>query len=76
MILKQLWAYLALCKVARRNGITVKHVIWEIEAMSKESYFSARRDGKQEVLKAWQEIPCKGEIPTALELVAYLAEQI
>ena len=72
----QQWrAYHALRKVAQMEGITVQQVIRNIDDAIREAYSSAKDENNQEVLKRWKEVPCEGELPTALELVAYLGEK-
>lgn len=68
--------YRALCKIASKEGIPVAQVIRCIDDAIQEAYFTAQRDNNQEILSQWREIPCKGKLPTALELVDYLAERI
>ena len=65
-------AYYALRQVAKKEGISVQQVIQEIDVVIGEAYSAAKKGKDLEVLARWDLIPCKGEIPTALELVAYL----
>lgn len=76
MDIKQWQAYRALKKVARQKGISVNQVMQDIDDVILEAYTTARKEGNQQVLAAWREIPCKGALPTSLELVSYLANQI
>ena len=69
----QQWrAYHALRKVAQMEGISVQEVVQNIDDAIKEAYSTTKDENNQEVLKRWKEIPCEGELPTALELVIYL----
>ena len=72
----QQWrAYHALRKVAQMEGISVQQVIRNIDDAIREACSSAKDENNQEVLKRWKEVPCEGELPTALELVVYLGEK-
>ncbi len=75
MKIEQRSAYEALRKVAKKEGISVNQVIRDIDDTILEAWFTARRENNQEVLALWREIPCKGKLPTALELVVYLSEK-
>ena len=74
---KRQWeAYHALRQVAKKEGISVQQVILDIEEAITEAYFTAKKEDDQPVLERWNAIPSKGEIPTALELVAYLGDKL
>ena len=69
-------AYRALTKIARREGIPVEQVISEIEKAIRAAYLSAQNSGDQAALERWAEIPCEGNLPTALELITYLGDKV
>ena len=55
--------------LAKKEGMRVEEVI---EAM--EQAIAIGRSSPDPVVKAlWQSIPCRGEYPTPMELIAYLA---
>lgn len=67
-------AYKTLEEVARRKFTTVEVVIAEIDAAIAEAISTATNTRNINVLNAWKKIPCVGEVPTAVELVACLGE--
>ena len=69
-------AHSAVCKIAEKEGIPADQVIRCIDDAIQEAYFTAQRENNQEILLRWREIPCKGNLPSALELVDYLAKKI
>ncbi len=69
-------ARFALKKVAEREGVSMEQVTEDIEAAILEAIRHSYSQNDMAAIAAWQRIPCKGERPTALELVAYLAEQV
>ena len=75
-MIEKLWeAYHVLHRVAQMEEIPVQQVIRDIEDAIQEAYLSAKEGNNQEVLARWHEIPCEGEIPSALELLTYLSEK-
>ena len=72
---KQRSAYEALRMVARKEGTSVKQVIRDIDDAILEAYKKKQKENNREALALWHGIPCKGNLPTALELVIYLSEQ-
>lgn len=66
----------AIRKVARIDGITEKQVVCNIEEAILEAIHTAVREGDQNALGLWSEIPCEGEHPNAYELVDYLAKKV
>lgn len=76
MYIKKWRVYHAMNKVARKRGITLEQVVWDIDDAIHEAYTTALKEANQAVLAAWREIPCKGPVPSAVELVSYLAEKI
>ena len=74
MISRQIRAFRALLQTAKHEGVPYGTVIANIEEVIHEAYTQALKDNNQSVLDAWHAIPCKGDLPTPLELVAYLGE--
>lgn len=68
-------AYRAIQEVAGREGVSVEQVFRSIEEVISQSYSEALEKKDLSRLDAWHEIPCKGQLPTPLELVAYLGER-
>lgn len=66
----------AISKVARIEGTTEKQVICNIEEAILEAMQTAAREGDQNALGLWSEIPCEGEYPNAYELVDFLAKKV
>lgn len=64
-------AYDALVQVAKQRGVPVEKVIEEIEAAIRIGYDQAKKDNDRKALARWRDVPSAGEIPTAVELVAY-----
>lgn len=58
----------AMKKIARRQGLTEKQVVADIEFAIDEALETAHRESDLEVLAKWEAIPCKGSRPTAYEL--------
>ena len=63
-------------KVARKEGISVRQVVSDIETVIQEAYTLALQENNSSVIEAWKAIPCKGELPTAVELVIYLSDRV
>lgn len=58
--------------VAQNNHTTVEEVKMEIELSIAEAIKTAIKNNDTKRLKKWKNIPCRGEVPTAEELLAYL----
>ena len=69
-------AYRVLEEIAKRNGVTVEEVIYNIEAGINETIDEAIRENNVAELNEWKKIPCAGSRPTAAELVACLGERL
>lgn len=65
-------AYMAILNSATKHGITVEKAMSEIEFSISEAIRIAKAENNTHALKLWRMIPCKGEIPTAVEFVDYL----
>lgn len=60
-------------EVARKYGVTVQEVKREMQAAIDAAYTNTPNDG---VTRAWQNrVPRKGEMPTAEELIRYMARE-
>lgn len=73
--MKREMAKVSLRLVARKYGIPEETVKEQIELAIREAFLAARRENDPEVLRLWEEIPREAEIPTACEMVAYLAQK-
>ena len=65
-------AHVLLERVAQNNGVSYKEVKSEIEAAIRIAM--ANSSGNAYAQRFWKAVPCAGEIPTAEELLAYMAE--
>ena len=68
-------AHRALEETARRHGITKEQVAAEIEETIAQVLARARKENDREILRQWEKIPCRGDVPDAYELVAYLGKK-
>lgn len=66
----------ALRNVVKMYGISEREVVTEIEYAISETLETVRRENDVTAMEKWRKIPCKGEIPNAYELVAYLSEEV
>ena len=66
----------ALSEVAEQQGITIEEVMRDIEEIIDVTLASIYANKNQKAIALWREIPCKGERPTAIELIRYLEEKI
>lgn len=66
----------AIRELAVREGVTEKKIIADIEEMIHTTLEEIRQRGDLASIQKWAQIPCQGEIPTALELIGYLSEEI
>ena len=69
-------AYRALKRVAQQEGVTVEHVIEEIERRIRLAYADCIKRGDRMALAQWEAVPREGELPTALELVEHLGGRL
>ncbi len=74
--MENIQAYKALLQVAEENGVSLNEVITEIESAIRDAVEQAIRDNNLEALAMWAQIPCQGEYPSAVELIAYIGGQI
>ena len=72
---KYIKAYLTLKLTALIEHCTYKEVYESIEESIMDAYSTAVREENQAALDAWKKIPCKGNIPTPLELIDYLGRK-
>lgn len=66
----------ALEETARRQGITLEEVFFEIEEAIETAISQARREKNEQILAQWEKIPCRGPVPDAYELLAYIGEKV
>ena len=58
-------------EVARKYGITVEEVEREMQSVINETYNNTNHD---DVTRAYQDrVPRKGEVPTVVEFISYIA---
>ena len=76
MIRRHRKAYRVLQQVAREQGVTVETVIREINVSIYDAYTRAHASGDTEALKRWEQIPCSGELPDALEFLEYMGGRL
>ena len=69
-------AYRILKEIAMQHGTTVERVIADIEKSINDAIATTKRTNDVNAMKQWEKIPCVGEIPTAVEFVAYLGERL
>ena len=66
----------ALEEVARRDGITLEEVVYEIEDCIAEAIENCKQQNNKVALRKWASIPRTGETPNAFELVAYIGNKV
>ena len=66
----------AIRKIARKQGLSEKEVVTEIEEAIAEAIICAAKEKDANALELWKEIPCEGAYPNAYELVDYLAGKV
>ena len=69
-------AYDVLKNIARREGISVAQVIYEIDRAISETLETIHIDNDLSAIEKWEQIPRIGEIPTAIELLMYLSDKM
>ena len=57
--------------VAKKNGVSIEEVRREIEM----AISAARKNPAPKVQAFWTAIPCKGDVPTPEEVIAYITGQ-
>ena len=60
----------ALKAVAKKHGVSVEEVRWEIE----QAISAAKESQEEKAVRFWSAVPHKGERPTPEEVIAYLIE--
>ncbi len=76
MILKMLRAKQTIREVAKKEGQPVRSVTDEIEYAIVQAYHEARESGDPGKIAMWDRIPKKGEIPTAVEMILFLTDEV
>lgn len=66
----------ALQIVAEKRHISQDQLLRELDALIADTLAESARTGDVQSLAAWQKIPTKNSVPTAEELILYLARQI
>lgn len=66
----------ALQIVAEKRNISQDQLLRELDDLIADTLAESARTGDLQSLAAWQKIPAKDAIPTAEELILYLARQI
>ena len=69
-------ACFALLEVAAREGLPLSSILQSINEAILDAHSSALAEPNPNALAVWSDIPCAGDISTAVELVAYLAQQV
>lgn len=69
-------AYRAIQEIAKKNGVPEESVIYEIEYAIQDAYEHAKRDNDILLLWRWKKITGKEEIPSAVDFIAYMADNI
>ena len=64
-------AYRALQETARKRGVSVEEVIAEIDKAIAQAMKNCENDNNTNAMNIWKMIPCEGEVPTAVEVVAF-----
>lgn len=63
-----------LAELAKEQNLPLEKVICAIEEAITEAYNTSVKNNDRTALEAWSKIPRAGELPTAAEMLAYLAE--
>lgn len=66
----------AVAELAARLGKSEEEIIEAIEIAIDDAIRKSERENNTRVLKKWKQIPCKGEVPTAYELITYLGDAV
>lgn len=76
MKVKHIRAYLALKEVAEKEGTTVEQVMQSINKAIRDAYIASLRENNRAAIREWESIPCRGDLPDALELITYLDAKV
>lgn len=68
--MKKINAEEAIKKIAMQEGVTVEEVRKEM----KEAMLIGLCSQDSAVVEKWKQVPCKGDVPTPEELIAYIAQ--
>lgn len=60
--------------LATQEGKTEKEIVSDIEDALSEAIKNKEKDPKLKCL--WDQIPCRGDVPNAYELIAYISEEV
>lgn len=61
-------------QIARQNGVTAAEVRRDINNSIRQAIAISKLENNRRALELWEQIPCKGDIPTAEEIIPWLAE--
>ena len=61
---------------AKKHNVTEERVIREIENCILQTWNAIQAENNQELMDQWRKIPSESEIPTAEELIAYVARRV
>jgi len=67
-------AHKAIRILAMQKGKTEKEIVSDIEDAIAEAIKNKEKDPK--LKRLWDQIPCKGDMPNAYELIAYIGEEV
>ena len=62
----------AIKQLAQEKGVPEKQIVMEIEAAIAEGLRLSKENGNAAALEVWNQIPKKGEVPTAEEFILYV----
>lgn len=66
----------ALKTVAKNHQMSREQLTRELDGLIADTLSALSETGNAQALSAWQDIPKEGQVPTAEEVVAYIAQQI
>lgn len=68
--------YRTLEELAKQQNTTVEKIIAEIDECIQDAIATVKNNHDLQAMKKWKKIPSVGEIPTAVEFVTYLGEEL
>lgn len=63
-------------KVASENGASVDEVLFEMESAISQAHHKAMLSNDKALLRLWEDIPRKGDIPTPAEMIDFLSKKV
>ena len=64
----------AIRQLAKEKGVSEKQIVMEIEAAIAEGMRLSKQNENAVALGVWNQIPKKGEVPTAEEFIMYVCD--